>query len=183
MVLGLSGSCWRRPLLVLVPVVEDVKDVVEFENLFRELRNSRVHATGACHNECDCFFDAPVPAEGDRRRRAPLRRRLVLAAAALSLRRRNVDPSKGRAARTRKSEINYLTVCIDRGSTKVPVRSAGHAILYGALGIDLVPPATRYEQYIARLEIHARKGNRAVALTACRKLNALIGTDAARFVL
>ena len=47
--LGLSGSCWRRPLLVLVPVVEDVKDVVEFEDLFRELWNSRVHATGACH--------------------------------------------------------------------------------------------------------------------------------------
>ena len=36
------------PLLVLVPVVEDVKDVVEFEDLFREL-GTRVSTTGACH--------------------------------------------------------------------------------------------------------------------------------------
>ena len=53
----------------------------------------------------------------------------------------------------------------------------------GALGIDLVPPATRYEQHIARFESHARKGYRAVALTACRLLNAFVGTDAARFLL
>ena len=46
-----------------------------------------------------------------------------------------------------------------------------------------MPPATRHKQYIARFERHARKGNRAVALTACRLLNALVGTDAARFVL
>ena len=68
-------------------------------------------------------------------------------------------------------------------SRKAPSDRTGHTVLCDALGIHLVPPATRYEQYIARLEIHAREGNRAVALTACRVLNALIGTDAARFVL
>eukprot|EP00964_Phaeocystis_antarctica_P012595 scaffold6942_cov72-Phaeocystis_antarctica.AAC.14 len=68
-------------------------------------------------------------------------------------------------------------------STKAPAGRAGHAVLYGALCIDLVPPATRHKQHIARFERHARKGNRAVALTACRLLNALVGTDAARFVL
>ena len=75
---------------------------------------------------------------------------------------------------------NYRIVVDSR---KAPSDRTGHAVLCDALGIDLVPPATRYEQYIARLESHARKGNRAVALTACRVLNALIGTDAARFVL
>ena len=79
--------------------------------------------------------------------------------------------------------LNYRTVCIDRGSTKVPVRSAGHAILYGALRIDLVPPATRHEQHVACFERHARKGNRAVALTSVRLLKALVGTDAAGLVL
>ena len=74
-------------------------------------------------------------------------------------------------------------MCIERGSTKVPVRSAGHAILYGALRIDLVPPATRHEQHVACFERHARKGNRAVALTSVRSLKALVGTDAAGLVL
>ena len=74
-------------------------------------------------------------------------------------------------------------ICV--ASTKAPAGRAGHAVLCGtgALGIDLVPPATRYEQHIARFESHARKGYRAVALTACRLLNAFVGTDAARFVL
>ena len=75
-------------------------------------------------------------------------------------------------------------MCIDAQlSTKVPVRSAGHAILYGALRIDLVPPATRHEQHVACFERHARKGDRAVALTSVRLLKALVGTDAAGLVL
>ena len=46
-----------------------------------------------------------------------------------------------------------------------------------------MPPATRHEQHVARFERHARKGNRAFALTACRLLKALVGTDAAGLVL
>ena len=34
-------------------------------------------------------------------------------------------------------------------------------ILYGALGIDLVRPATQHEQHVARFERHARKSDRA----------------------
>mgnify|MGYP004329686815 CR=1 FL=1 len=84
-------------------------------------------------------------------------------------------------ARAKKVGTYYYVEYTD--SRKAPSDRTGHAVLCDALGIDLVPPATRYEQYIARLQSHARKGNRAVALTACRKLNAFVGTDAARFVL
>ena len=46
-----------------------------------------------------------------------------------------------------------------------------------------MPPATRHEQHVAWFERNARKGNRALALSACRLLKALVGTDAAGLVL